>query len=323
MEMTDNTVLLTPDFADVEAAAGRLKGLILETPVLRDPGLDTELGCRAFLKCENLQDTGSFKLRGASNAVALLRESGDERAVATHSSGNHGAALALAARRDDRAAHVVMPRHSVPAKLDAVRRYGGEVVLCDPTQEAREAGLARLVAKGMVAVPPYEHPHIIAGQGTVAVELIDFVNDMDVLVTPIGGGGLLAGCAIAARALRPGIALFGAEPAGAADAWESFRRGERVTRMQPDTIADGLRALIGGLNFQIIRERVDDILLVEEADILQAMQIVWKLMGMPIEPSSAVAIAAIRRHPRHFRGARVGVVVTGGNVDFDQFPWLR
>jgi threonine dehydratase len=321
--MTGNTILKIPDFADVEAAARRLEGLILDTPVIRVPELDAGLGCLAFLKCENLQETGSFKLRGASNAVAMLREAGDVRAVATHSSGNHGAALALAASRDGRSAHVVMPRNSVPAKLAAVRRYGGEVILCEPTQAAREEGLARLVARGMASIPPYEHPDVIAGQGTVAMELIDFMKDTDILIMPVGGGGLLAGCAIAARTMRTHITLYGAEPAGAADAWQSLRTGERVTSLRPDTIADGLRAVIGGLNFDIIKERVDDILLVEEADIVDAMRWVWKHAAMPVEPSSAVAIAAMRRHRDRFRDARVGVVITGGNVDYAAFPWLR
>lgn len=321
--MNGHTELLAPEFANLQMTARRIAGLITHTPVLHDPGLDKDLGCQAWLKCENFQETGSFKLRGASNAIARLSEAGDRRDVATHSSGNHGAALALAARRDGRKAHVVMPRNSVRAKLEAVRTLGAQVTLCEPNLDAREEGLALLVAQDRIPIPPYEHPDIIAGQGTAAMELIEFMGDIDILIAPIGGGGLLAGCAIAARALRPGITIFGAEPAGAADAHESFCRGERVSHWQPNTIADGLRAVLGGLNFRIIRERVDDILLVDETDIVEAMRLVRRQVGMTIEPSSAVAIAAIRQHPDLFRDARVGVVITGGNVDLAQFPWLR
>ncbi len=320
--MAGNTELHTPDFADIQAAAGRIDGLVRHTPVLNDHGLDRVLGCQAWLKCENRQETGAFKLRGASHAIARLRETGDTRDVATHSSGNHGAALALAASRDGRQAHVVMPENAVRSKMESVRRNGGEVILCESTQAARENGLARLVAKGMVPVPPYDHPDIIAGQGTVALELIESLDVIDILITPIGGGGLLAGCAIAARAMRPNVTIYGAEPAGAADAHASLRRGERVTEWQPDTIADGLRAVVGGLNFMIIKELVEDILLVSESGIVDAMKLVWMHLGMPIEPSSAVVIAALLEHRERFRDARVGVVVSGGNVDLTLFPWL-
>lgn len=321
--MTANTEPQRPGFSDIQAASERIRGRIDHTPVVHDPQLDEALGCAVFLKCENHQTTGAFKLRGASNAVARLRASGDARDVATHSSGNHGAALALAARRDGRGAHVVMPRDSVPAKIEAVRSHAAAVILCEPGQAPREAGLRELVAQGMVAVPPYDDPDIIAGQGTAALELIDFMNEIDILLTPLGGGGLLAGSAIAARGMRPGITLFGAEPAGAADAWESFHSGRRVTEWTPDTIADGLRAVIGVMNFAIIHDLVDDILLTSEQAIVDAMKLIWARLGMAIEPSSAVAIAAMREHPERFEGRRTGVIITGGNVDLEFFPWLR
>jgi len=280
------------------------------------------LGCEVWLKCENLQTTGSFKLRGASNAVRRLREQGILEDVATHSSGNHGAALALAAQRDHRRAYVVIPEDAVPAKIEAVRRYGGEAVLCRPGQAAREQGLCELVAQGLVPVPPYDHPDIIAGQGTAAMELLEEVAALDTLLTPLGGGGLLSGSAIAARAMRPSLRVFGAEPAGAADAHESLRRGERVRHWQPETLADGLRAIVGELNFAIIRTTVDEVLLVSEPAIVEAMRLIRRTVGMSIEPSSAAAIAALVEHPGRFAGSRTGVIVTGGNVDRARFPWL-
>lgn len=311
-----------PTFADVLAARERLRSLIERTPVVRDTALDPVLGCRAFLKCENRQPTGAFKLRGASNAVAALRAAGDARDVATHSSGNHGAALALAARRDGRQAWVVMPRNSVSTKIEAVRRHGGKVVLCEPGQGPREAGLAELVGRGLVPIPPYEHPQVIAGQGTAAMELLEEVPDLDQLVMPLGGGGLLAGCLLAAESLAPDCAVFGVEPEGAADGHASLKQGRRVDSWNPDTMADGLRAVIGTLNFDLIQGAVRDILLVSEAEIEAAMRLVLEATGMLIEPSSAVAVAAVRRHRERFEGGRTGIILTGGNVDRRQFSWL-
>jgi len=321
--MRSNTEPRRPVFQDIRAASERIRHDLVATPVIHDRGLDRELGCKAWLKCENRQTTGAFKLRGASNAIALLRQAGNTQDVATHSSGNHGAALALAAKRDGRKAHVVMPRNSVPAKIAAVRSHGAEVILCQPGQQPREDGLAELVSLGMAAIPPYEHPDIIAGQGTAAMELIDNMEVIDILLTPLGGGGLLAGSAIAARGMRPDITVIGAEPEGAADAWESFQQGERVASVDADTMADGLRALVGGLNFDIIKDEVDEILLASEAAIEDAMKLIWRQLGMAIEPSSAVAVAAIRQHPEVFAGTHTGVILTGGNVDVELFPWLR
>lgn len=311
-----------PDFDDIEAARERIRGRVEHTPVARNGELDRALGCQALLKCEQLQPTGAFKLRGATNAVARLRELGDDRDVATHSSGNHGAALARAARADGRRAFVVMPRNSVPGKIDAVRANGGEVVLCEPGQMPRERGLASLVADGRVPVPPYDHPDIIAGQGTAALELMEAEGPIDVLVTPVGGGGLLAGSAIASRSLCADARVFGAEPSGAADTHASFRAGERVGEWQPDTVADGLRALVGVSNFAVIRDRVDDILLADDEAIVDAMRLVHRTTGMKIEPSAAVALAVIRQHPASFDGRKVGVIVSGGNYDPALFPWL-
>lgn len=312
----------TLTFEDIQSARDLIAGKVLVTPVRNEPELDRVLGCSVFLKCDQLQPTGAFKLRGASHAIARLRLAGNEADVATHSSGNHGAALALAARRDGRTAHVVMPSNAVPDKIESVRANGGQVTLCEPSQAAREAGLARLVQQGLVAIPPYDHPHIIAGQGTSALELIEAVPGLTRLVTPLGGGGLLAGTTLAARGLSPGMQVFGAEPEGAADGHASLAAGKRVTEFVPDTIADGLRAVIGKRNFAIIKDRVAAILLVSDAEIESAMRLTWELTGLLIEPSSAVAIAAIQRYPDRFAGRRTGVILTGGNVDRSLFPWL-
>jgi threonine dehydratase len=323
MEITDSLQAADarlPQFEDVLAARRRIGNMIRNTPVLNDPGLDRQLGCILYCKCENLQATGAFKARGALNAVRCLREAGNTRDVATHSSGNHGAALAYAAHHDGRKAHVVMPENAVEAKVRNVRRHHGEVVFCAATQEAREAGLAELVGRGLVPVHPYDDPDIISGQGTAALELLETQPDLEILVAPVGGGGLISGTAIAARNLHPDIRILGAEPAGAADTAASLRRGHRVSSWQPDTIADGLRAIVGELTFRIIAERVNAVLTVSEAGIIEGMQMVRHFLGMRIEPSSATVIAAIREHPGEFSGQRVGVIFSGGNVAADCFP---
>jgi threonine dehydratase len=311
-----------PELPDVQQAHLRIRDQITRTPVERSPRLDQQLGCSLWLKCEQLQPTGAFKLRGAANAIARLGERGIAGDVATHSSGNHGAALAWAARAAGRRAYVVMPENAVPAKIEAVRRFGGKVILCAPGQAPREAGLADLVSAGHIPIPPYDHPDIIAGQGTAALELLDDVPDLDVLVTPLGGGGLLAGCAIAAQGLNPEIEIIGAEPAGAADTATSLERGSRVDAWDPETIADGLRALVGVSNFAIIRERVSEVLLADDDAIVDAMRLALDAAGLRLEPSAAVALAVIQRHPDRFAERRVGVVLTGGNIDIEHFPWL-
>ncbi len=316
------TPITLPDLQDTQKAHRRIEKQVSRTPVERSPELDQELGCSLWLKCEQLQPTGAFKLRGASNAVACLEERGVSGDVATHSSGNHGAALAWAARAAGRRAHVVMPENAVAAKIDAVRRYGGEVTLCPPGQAPREAGLAELVSRGCIPIPPYDHPDIIAGQGTAALELLEVAPELDMLVTPVGGGGLLAGCAIAAQGVKPEIQVIGAEPAGAADTATSLERGARLTSWEPDTVADGLRALVGISNFAAIEQRVRSVLLADDTAIIAAMHLALETANLRLEPSAAVALAVIRQHPEVFQGRRVGVVLTGGNIDLDRFPWL-
>ena len=312
-----------PDYSDILAAAARIADHVKETPVERSQKLNKVLGCDLWCKCENLQDTGAFKLRGASNAILHLREKGISDDVATHSSGNHGAALARAATLDNRKSYIVMPRNAVPSKVNAVKSFGGEVVFCEPTQQAREAGLAQLVGQGFIPIPPYDHPDIIAGQGTATLELLKTRPNLDILMTPVGGGGLISGSAIIARHLKPGITIIGAEPVGAADTAESFLQGERVTSWQPDTIADGLRALIGKTTFPIILELVDHILTVSEAGLVHAMELVFEHMDMVIEPSSATVIAAIVEHPDVFADKQLGVILSGGNIDESRFPQLK
>ena len=310
-----------PDLADIFSARQRINGKIRTTPVLTDPQLNAEIGCELWLKCENLQHTGAFKFRGASNAVAILDELGRPGDVATHSSGNHGAALALAASTNNRRAWVVMPENSVRPKVEAVRRNGGEIVFCAPNQQDREKGLAGLVAKGCIPVPPYDHGHIISGQGTVVIEMSEQIPGLDIIITPVGGGGLISGSAIAARALIPGVRVIGAEPEGAADTALSLSQGKRVDHYDVDTIADGLRAIVGVLNFEIIHDNVDEVITVSDEQIIEAMALIWQRFRMLIEPSSATVLAAILASPGTFTGRRVGAVISGGNVDLEHLPF--
>lgn len=313
-----------PDVTDVHLARARIQHQISRTPVIRDPDLDDWAGCRLVVKCENFQRTGSFKFRGASNAILSLDEDLDDEkrharrsAVATHSSGNHGAALALAARISGREAHVVMPEDSVATKVAAVRRYGGTVHFCEPTHRGREAGLEALVARGMIAVHPFDRPEIIAGQGSCALELLGEDPGMELLVVPVGGGGLISGCALAAAA--QGVAVIGVEPEGAAETVASLERGSRVDDWETDTIADGLRAVIGARNFELIRSLVSRVVTVTDQEIRAGQAIAWKMLRMVIEPSSATVLAAISRYPELFRGKHVGMIISGGNVLLDDW----
>lgn len=321
MLMNNKSADQIPDIADIILAKQRIEGQVRTTPVLSDPQLNSILGCELWLKCENLQHTGAFKFRGASNAIALLDEMGKPGDVATHSSGNHGAALALAASSHGRRAWVVMPENSVKTKVDAVRRNGGEVVFCPPNQQAREEGLARLVAQGCIPVPPYDHAHIICGQGTATIEMTEQIQGLDIILAPVGGGGLISGSAIAARAMVPDVKVIGAEPEGAADTALSLSQGSRVDHYPVDTIADGLRAIVGILNFEIIRDNVSKVITVSEVGIIEAMALVWLHFRMLIEPSSATVIAAILASPEDFSGSRVGAIISGGNVDLENLPF--
>ena len=308
----------------VRAARRRIEPFAHRTPVVTSATLDAIAGRRLWFKCELLQRTGSFKFSGATNAVRTLPDDGAARGVVTHSSGNHAQALALAARMRGISAHVVMPSNSAEVKKAAVRGYGGRIIECEPTLEARESTAARVIAEtGATMIPPYNHPDVIAGQGTIALELLDECPQLDAIVVPLGGGGLISGIAIAAKALKPSIRIVGAEPELAGDAALSKAQGAIAPAMPPVTIADGLRTSLGALTFPVVRDLVDEIVLVSEAEIAAHMRLVWERMKLTIEPSAAVGVAvACGERLRAERGLDdVGVVLCGGNVDLAALPW--
>ncbi len=309
-------------FDDIRAAARRIAGSVRHTPVLRCPELDAELGAEIHFKCENLQEMGAFKLRGASNAVLSLPEAALKRGVATHSSGNHGTALALAAQRRGVKACVVMPDNASAYKKRAVEAYGAKIIYCESSQAGREAALAKYVAEtGASVIHPYNDATVMAGQGTAALELHEQVSALDLVLAPLGGGGLLSGTAVATRALAPKAKVIGVEPLGADDAWRSLKAGHIEPIAHPDTVADGLRATIGALTFTVIRAEVDEVVRVEEQDILDAMRYIWERMKIVVEPSAAVPLAALRRGLVAVRGQRAGIILSGGNIDLDNLKW--
>ena len=307
---------------EVRAAAGRIAPLARRTPVLTSSGLDQMCGARVFFKCENFQRTGSFKIRGASNAVFSLTAEQARRGVVTHSSGNHASALACAAQQRGIPATIVVPRNAPRVKLEMVAGFGGAVHLCEPTMEARQAAVDAIQAQtGATLVHPYDNPAVIAGQGTIALELLEELRDLDGVIAPVSGGGLLSGTAIAAKALQPAIEVFGAEPERADDASRSFRSGQIEPVLRSDTIADGLRAALCPLTFGIIRRHVADVLTVSEGQIADAMKLVWRYLKIVIEPSAAVPFAAVLAHRERFAGRRLGILLSGGNLDLERLPW--
>ncbi len=313
-----------PAFADVAAAADRIGPHLARTPVMSAAALDRRAGRRAFFKCENLQHGGAFKYRGALNAILPLATAGNAAAVATHSSGNHGTAVALAARVCGLDAYVVVPRNSARTKIQNIEQAGGTVIFCDPGLPAREAAVAQLMQRvDAHLVLPFDDARVIAGQGTAAMELLTEEPDLDVICTPIGGGGLIGGTALAAKAMAPRCRGIGAEPAMADDACRSLRTGVRQSVTLPATIADGLRASIGVLNFALLQRYVDDVVTVTEPEIVNAMRVVLQDLKLLIEPSSAVAVAALLAGKLGNPGERVGIVISGGNVDLDECPFLR
>jgi threonine dehydratase len=309
-------------FPDIQAAHARIAPFIHRTPVLRSRELDRLFGAKVAFKCENLQRIGAFKARGAHNAVFSLSDADAARGVVTHSSGNHAAALALAARNRGIAAHIVMPSNAPASKVASVKRNGGIITVCEPTNAAREAAAAKVCAEtGGVLVHPYDNAQVIAGQGTCALELLMEVPDLDILLVPVGGGGLLAGTIIGARGLSSRVEIYGAEPAGADDAARSFRDGVRYPQPNPQTIADGLRTSLGELNFPIIRAGAKDIVTVEEASIVAAMRLVWDILKVIIEPSAAVPVAVLLENKLPGKDRSVGIILSGGNVDLGRLPW--
>lgn len=312
-----------PGFHDVLDAAARIAVHAHATPVLRSRTLDEAADARLHFKAEHLQRIGAFKFRGACNAVFALDEATAARGVVTHSSGNHGAALALAARLRGIPCHVVVPEGAVRAKLAAITHYGAQLHACTPTIAAREAACAKVQAvTGASVVHPYADARVIAGQGTAALELLREVPDLDAVVVPLGGGGLAAGTALAVRALAPDCALFLAEPEGAADGARSFARGALDHDFVPETVCDGLRGTLGAPNFALLRAADARVLTVSDARTVEAMRLLWTRTKQLVEPSSAIALAAVLAHPTLFSGRRVGIVLSGGNVDLDALPAL-
>jgi threonine dehydratase len=313
-----------PTFADVAAAADRIGSRLVRTPVMTSPAIDKRTGRRVVFKCENLQHGGAFKYRGALNAILPLALAGNVAAVATHSSGNHGTAVALAAKVCGLDAYIVVPHDSAKPKIANIENAGGNIIFCEPGLAARETALKELLTRvDAHVVHPFDDARVIAGQGTAALELLTEEPDLDVISTPIGGGGLIGGTALAAKAMAPRCRVIGAEPKQADDAYRSFKEGTRLSAPHPDTIADGLRGSIGVLNFTLLRRFVDDVVTVTESEIVAAMRIVLQDLKLLIEPSSAVPVAALLAGKLGEPGQRVGIVLSGGNVDLDQCPFLR
>ena len=310
------------DLDAIRAALERIRPYIHRTPVLTSSRLDQASGALLFFKCENFQKVGAFKARGAANAVFALDHEAARRGVATHSSGNHGAAVARAAQLRGVPAHVVMPSNSAKVKIRAVESYGAHVVFCEPAEQAREMKCAEVIEKtDATLIHSFENEHVIAGQGTAAIELLEDVSDLHVIMCPVGGGGLLSGTAIAAKSMWPKIKVLAVEPANADDAAQSFRAGRRLVTEKKFTIADGLRTNIGEPNFAIVQRYVDDIVTVTEEAIVSAMRTIWETMKIVVEPSAAVPFAAIQQRKIDIAGERVGIILTGGNVDLDALPW--
>ncbi len=317
--MSDTAI---PTVEDMLAAHDRIRPYIHETPVLTSRMLDELTGARLFFKCENFQKAAAFKARGASNAVFGLSEDRAVRGVATHSSGNHALSLAYAAGRRGIPCHVVMPRTAPQAKKDAVVGYGGRITECEPSTSSREEVFARVQAEtGADFVHPYNDPRVIAGQGTCARELLSQVDGLDAVIAPIGGGGMVSGSCLTLAALAPGTKVYAAEPEMADDAYRSFKAGHIIADDAPQTVADGLKVPLKDLTWHFVSRHVTDILTVSEQEIIDAMRLIWARMKIVVEPSSAVPLAAVLRNPAVFAGQRLGVILTGGNVDLDRLPW--
>lgn len=314
-----------PTLNDILQAHYLIKSQINKTPILTNSYINNLTGAKIFFKCENFQKVGAFKYRGATNAVLNLIKDGYKGAVATHSSGNHAQALALAAKVNGLTAIIVMPSNSPNVKVDAVKGYGAEVIFCEPNINARETTLNQvLIDREAVFVHPYESPKVIAGQGTAALELISEVNNIDIIMAPIGGGGLISGTAITAKEISyksKEIKVIGAEPQMANDAFISFITKERVKEFTPNTICDGLRTTIGEINFEIMNKYLDDILLADESEIIATMKLIWERMKIIVEPSCSVPLATILKNHEIFAGKKVGIILSGGNVDLQSLPF--
>lgn len=313
---------MPPTLSDIHLAAERIRPYAHRTPVLTNKSLNKQVDAQVFLKCENFQKVGAFKFRGACNAVFSLSGSEAARGVCTHSSGNHAAALALAASLRGIPAYIVMPNNAPSVKKNAVAGYGGLITFCMPTLSARESSLDRIrLDTGATVVHPYNDERVITGQGTAALELLEDVPDLDVIIAPVGGGGLLSGTAIAATEIKNGIRVIAGEPEMADDAFRSMLAGEIIPSENPKTIADGLLTSLGTLTFPIIQKRVEQIVTVSEAGIIEAMKFIWERAKIIIEPSSAVAVGVLWEQKVDLSGLKVGVIISGGNVDLEKLPW--
>lgn len=316
--------MLIPTYDDVLAAHARIEPHIHRTPVLTSSYFNALTGAELFFKCENFQKAGAFKVRGASNAVFGLSDADAARGVATHSSGNHALSLSYAAGRRGIPCAVVMPRTAPQAKKDAVRGYGGTITECEPSTSSREEVFARVQAQtGADFVHPYNDPRVIAGQATCSRELMEQVDGLEQIIAPIGGGGMISGTCLTLSAIAPDVQIYAAEPEQADDAFRSLRAGHIIADDAPDTVADGLKVPLKDLTWHFVKSRVTDILTASEQEIIDAMRLTWARMKIVIEPSCAVPLATILKNPEVFRGRRVGVIITGGNVDLDKLPWMQ
>lgn len=315
---------MTLTIQDIYEAAERIKPYAHRTPVMTNESLNERVGAQVYLKCENFQKVGAFKFRGACNAVFSLSDDEAKHGVCTHSSGNHAQALALAARMRGIAAHIVMPENAPQVKKDAVAGYGGKISYCEPTVQAREATLRRVAeATGAAVIHPFDNERVIAGQGTATLELLDSIPDLDAIIAPVGGGGLLSGTSIAATETKKEIRVLGGEPEMADDAFRSLQAGNVLPSEHPNTIADGLLTSLSERTFAIIQSRVERIVTVSEQGIVDAMKFIWERVKIVIEPSSAVAVAVLWEKKIDLAGLKVGVILSGGNVDLGKLPWQR
>ena len=312
-----------PNFEDVKTAHERIKPYIHKTPVLTSSYINQLSGCELFFKCENFQKAGAFKVRGASNAVFGLDASKAEKGVATHSSGNHALSLSYAAGRRGIPATVVMPSTAPQAKKDAVKSYGGKIIECEPSTSSRETAFAKVISEtGAEFVHPYNDSRVIAGQATCSRELIDQVENLDAVIAPIGGGGMISGTCLTVSNIASNVKVYAAEPLNADDAARSFRAGHIISDDAPVTVADGLKVPLKDLTWHFVSHHVTDILTATEEEIIAAMKLTWQRMKMVMEPSSAVPLATILKNKKQFKGKRIGVIITGGNVDLDTLPWI-
>ena len=313
---------MTVTLDHIQQAAKRIKPFVHHTPVITNESLDQKVGARVFLKCENMQKVGAFKFRGACNAVYSLSDEEAKLGVCTHSSGNHAQALALAAKMRGIPAYIVMPNNAPQVKKDAVAGYGGQITFCEPMLEARESTLERIrLDTGATVVHPYNNERVIAGQGTAALELLDSIPDLDAVITPVGGGGLLSGTSIAAKGLKPNVRVIAAEPEMADDAYRSMKEDRIIPSVNPKTIADGLLTSLGTLTFPIIQQNVEQVVTASEQEIIDSMKFIWERAKIIIEPSAATATAILWEKKIDLSGLMVGVILSGGNVDLNKLPW--